>query len=47
MDEFCEGANRAAMVMAVFLTLVGAFHVLAVSAALVLWLFDRRSKRGD
>jgi len=47
MDEFCEGANRAAQVVIAFLLFVTTFHLLAISAAVVIWLYEKLFGRRD
>jgi len=47
MEEFCEGSGRAVEVAVTLLAVVGLFHALALLAALVIWLFEKATRRGD
>jgi hypothetical protein len=44
MEEFCECAGQAVTIVIAFLVVVGTFHVLAVSACLVIWALEKFRK---
>jgi hypothetical protein len=47
MEEFCKGANDAAIIVIGFLVVVGVFHGIAVGACLVIWLLEKFRKGED